>query len=110
MGVASGYKEVYRFPITYPYILLLYISVLFCSSIPTFVHFYKCFSLMFQYFFYVLSNPPQYKHTYGQLWASHLSHMKAAHNALYKKHTQTNASYPAMDISCIPSMYTFRAK
>ena len=37
MGVASGCgcKEVYRFPhTTYPYILLLYISVLFCSSIP----------------------------------------------------------------------------
>ena len=30
--------------------------------------------------------------------------MKAAHNVLYmKKHTQTNASYPAMDISCITS-------
>ena len=30
--------------------------------------------------------------------------MKAAHNVLYmKKHTQTNASYPAMDISCMPS-------
>ena len=28
--------------------------------------------------------------------------MKAAHNVLYmKKHTQTYASYPAMDISCI---------
>ena len=26
--------------------------------------------------------------------------MKAAHNALYMKHTQTYASYPAMDISC----------
>ena len=32
--------------------------------------------------------------------------MKAAHNVLYKKkHTQTNASYPAMDISC---MYAFK--
>ena len=46
----------------------------------------------------------QYKHTYGRLRASHCSHMKAAHNVLYaKKHTQTNASYPAMDISCMPS-------
>ena len=28
--------------------------------------------------------------------------MKAAHNVLYmKKHTQTYASYPAMDISCM---------
>ena len=46
----------------------------------------------------------QYKHTYGQLQASHGSHMKVAHNVLYmKKHTQTNAPYPAMDISCMPS-------
>ena len=30
--------------------------------------------------------------------------MKAAHNVLYmKKHTQTYASYPAMDISCMTS-------
>ena len=29
---------------------------------------------------------------------------RAAHNVLImKKHTQTNASYPAMDISCMPS-------
>ena len=27
--------------------------------------------------------------------------MKAAHNVLYMKHTQTYASYPAMDISCM---------
>ena len=28
--------------------------------------------------------------------------MKAAHNVIYmKKHTQTYASYPAMDISCM---------
>ena len=41
MGVASGCgcKEVYRFPhITYPYSL---VSVLFCSSIPTFCSFKK---------------------------------------------------------------------
>ena len=31
-----------------------------------------------------------------------LFHMKAAHTVLYmKKHTQTYASYPAMDISCM---------
>ena len=44
MGVASecGCKEVYRFPlITYPY------SVLFSSSIPTFVHLKKCFLFLF---------------------------------------------------------------
>ena len=86
------------------------VSVLFCSSIPTFCSFFlKCFSFLFQYVFvikcYVLNNLfMQYKRTYGKLRASHGSHVKAAHNVLYKKkHTQTNASYPAMDISCIPS-------
>ena len=52
MGVATGcgLKEIYRFPhTTYPYTPL--VSVLFCSSIPTFfVHFLKCFSFLFQYF------------------------------------------------------------
>ena len=77
------------------------VSVLFYSSSPTFC------SFLFQYFFvitfYVLNNVfAQYKHTYGQLRASHGSHMKAAHTVLYmKKHTQTYASYPAMDISCM---------
>ena len=27
----------------------------------------------------------------------------AAHNVIYTKSTQTNASYPEMDISCMPS-------
>ena len=82
------------------------VSVLFYSSIPAFCSFFKCFSFLFQYFFvitfYVLNNFfTQYKH-YGQLRASHGSHMKAAHTVLYmKKHTQTYASYPAMDISCM---------
>ena len=36
--------------------------------------------------FYVLNKIfAQYKHTYGQLRASHGSHMKAAHNVLYMK-------------------------
>ena len=26
------------------------VSALFCSSIPTFVHFFKCFSFLFRYF------------------------------------------------------------
>ena len=48
------------------------VSVLFCSSIPTFVHLKKCFSFLFWYFFvikfYSLNNfLPQYKHTYGRL-------------------------------------------
>ena len=29
----------------------LLVSVLFCCSIPLFVHFFKCFSFLFQYFF-----------------------------------------------------------
>ena len=72
------------------------VSVLFCSSIPTFYSFKKkSFLFLFQYFFvikfYVLNNFfTQNKHTYGQLRASNCSHMKAAHNVLYmKKHTQT---------------------
>ena len=61
------------------------VPVLFCNS------------------FYVLKKIfTQYKHTYGQLRASHGSRMKAAHSVLYmKKHTQTYASYPALDISCM---------
>ena len=79
MGVASGCgcKEVYRFPIPTPLV-----SVLFCSITIFFL----------------------FIHTYGRLPASHSSHMKVAHTVLNKKkHTQTNASYPAMDISCMPS-------
>ena len=86
------------------------VSVLFYSSIPTFCSFKKkMFSFLFQYFFVIKFNVlnnffAQYKHTYGQLRTSHGSHMKAAHNVLYmKKHTQTYASYPAMDISCMTS-------
>ena len=29
------------------------LSVLFCSSIPTFCSFFKCFSFLFQYFFVI---------------------------------------------------------
>ena len=86
--------------------ILLYL-LFFTAASLLFVHLKKCFSFLFQYFFkikfYVLNNFfTQYKHTYGQLRASHGSHMKAAHNVLYmKKHTPTYASYPAMDISCM---------
>ena len=63
------------------------VSVLFCSSIPTFVNSLKCFFFLFQYFFvitfYVLNKFfAQYKPTYGQLQASHGRHMKAAHTVL----------------------------
>ena len=58
------------------------VSVLFCSSIP-FVLVHELFGDICTHFF------AQYKHTNGQLWASHGSHMKAAHNVLYmKKHTK----------------------
>ena len=66
------------------------VSVLFAAASLLFVHFVKCFSFLFQYFFvitfYVLNNFfTQYKHTYGQLLASHSSSMKAAHSVLYMK-------------------------
>ena len=54
-----GCKEVY---IDFLILLILtpLVSVLFCSSIPTFCSFLKCFSFLFQYFFviklYVLNN------------------------------------------------------
>ena len=85
------------------------ISALFCRSILTFWFIQKKFfvlvPILFVIKFYVLNNFfAQYKHTYGQLRASHGSHMKAAHNVLYmKKNTQTYASYPAMDISFMTS-------
>ena len=76
----------------YIYFLILLIptplvSVLFAAAS---VHFVKCFSFLFQYFFvitfYVLNNFfTQYKHTYRQLRASHGSRMKAAHSVLNMK-------------------------
>ena len=86
------------------------VSVLFYSSIPTFCSFLKMFfvlvPVLFLITFYVLNNFfTQYKHTYRQLRASHGIHMKAAHTLLYmNKHTQTYASYQAMDISCMSVM------
>ena len=66
------------------------VSVLFAAASLLFVHFVKCFSFLFQYFFvitfYVLNNFfAQYKHTNGQLLASHGSRMKEAHSVLYMK-------------------------
>ena len=101
-----GCKEVYRFPhTTYPY------SSCICSFLQQHPFLFinnkkKLFVLipvLFLITFYVLNNFfMQYKHTYRQLRASHGIHMKAAHTVLYiNKHTQTYASYPAMDISCM---------
>ena len=107
MGVVVR-RYIYRFhPTIYLSLLLLYLFF-FAAAFLLFVHFLKCFSFLFQYFlvikFYVLNNFSRSINTYGQLWVSHSSHMKASHDVLYmKKHTQTYASYPAMDISCMTS-------
>ena len=66
MRVASGCgcKEVYIFPhITYPYSSC--ICSFFAAASLLFVHLFKCFLLLFLYFFviYVITFP-QYKHTY----------------------------------------------
>ena len=64
---------------------------------------FRLVPVLFVITFYALNNFfTQYKHTYGQLRASHGSRMKAQHSVLYmKKHAQTYASYPAMNISCM---------
>ena len=85
------------------------VSVLFGSSIPTYFcfHFVKmilrsCSSTFFKLHFRYYKFFKRSINTYLQLLASHGIHMKAAHTVLYaKKHTQTYASYPAMDISCM---------
>ena len=63
-----GCKEVH---ITY------LVSALFCSSIPYFCSFKKCFSFLFRFFFviYVIFFSHSIN-TYGRLRASHGSHMK----------------------------------
>ena len=83
------------------------VSALFCS-IPTFCSFKKMFFVLVPVFLcnkiLCIEYFSRSINTNGQLRASHSSHMKAAHNVLYmKKHTQTYASYPAMDISCMTS-------
>ena len=51
MSSGCGCKEVYRFPhISYSYSSCI---CSFFSSIPTFVHFLKCFSFLFQYIFVI---------------------------------------------------------
>ena len=99
MATGCGCKEVYRFPhTTYSY------SSCICSFFGSFFKmFFVLVPVLFVITFDVLNNFfTQYKYTYRQLPASYGSHMKAAHNVLYmKKHTQTYASYPAMDISCM---------
>ena len=75
----------------HPYFLFIFKNV-FRSCSSTFFVITLCILIFFA----------QYKQTYGQLRASHDIHMKAAHTVLYmKKHTQTHASHPALDISCM---------
>ena len=59
VGVASGsgwnlwvwlLGVVVRRYIDFLILLIPLVSVLFCSSIPTFCSFFKCFSFLFQYF------------------------------------------------------------
>ena len=108
MGVATGcgYKEVYRFPHTiYLSLLLLYLFFFTAASL-LFVQFFvfrSCCSTFCNYILCIKYFFAQYKLTYGQLRATHGSHMKAAHVLYMKKHTQTYASYPATDISYMTS-------
>ena len=91
MGVASGCgcKEAYTFPyITYPYSS----CICFFFSIPTFSFFFM-FSFTFRYFFVILCNI--FSHSINTHTGDY-----GRPTAFAKKHTQTNASYPAMDISC----------
>ena len=99
-----GCKEAYRFPHTLSY------SSCICSFLQQqayFLFILKMFFVLVPVLFVITfyNFLAQYKHhNYGQLRASHGSHMKAAHNVLcMKKHTQTYASYPVMDISCMTS-------
>ena len=53
------------------------VSVLFCSSIPTFCSFYLMFSFLFRYFFVIkVLHFLRSINTYQRLRASHGSHMK----------------------------------
>ena len=81
------------------------VSALFCSSIPTFSSIFSCFSFFFRFFviYVVIFSHSINTHT-GDYGRPMEAVRRAAHNVLYmKKHTQTNASYPVMAISCIPS-------
>ena len=103
MGVATGcgFKEIYRFPhTTYPYSSC--ICTFLQQHIPTF--FFILVPVLFLNYILGINFKKISRsiNTYLELRASHGIHMKAAHTVLYmKKHTQTYASYPAMDISCM---------
>ena len=118
VGVASGsgwnlwvwlLGVVVRRYIDFLILLIPIYSSCICSFLQHsffFLTFFVLVPVLFLITFYVLillnNFFTQYKHTYRQVRASHGIHMKAAHTVLYmNKHTQTYASYPAMDISCM---------
>ena len=122
VGVASGsgwnlwvwllgvvVRRYIDFLILYLSLLLLYLFFFTAASL-LFVHlknvFHSCSSTLKKNFFNVLNFFLRSINTYRQLRASHGIHMKVAHTVLYlNKHTQTYASYPAMDISCMSMVY-----
>ena len=68
----------------------------------------KCFLFLFRYFFviklYVIIFSRSINTHTGDYGRPTAAIRRAAQNVSYaKKHTQTNASYPATDISCMPS-------
>ena len=97
MPSGCGCKEIFRFPhITCPYS---------AAASLLFVHFFKCFSFLFQYIFVIyliIFSHSINKHT-GDYGHCTEAVCRAAHVLYAKKHIQTYASYPAMDISCMTS-------
>ena len=72
---------------------------------PYFLFIFKMFFVLVMVLFCNLCNDffAQYKHTYtGVTTGVPQKPYEGLH--ITKKHTQTNASYPMMDISCMPSM------
>ena len=88
-----GCKEVYRFPYTtYPYSSCI---SSFLEQHPYFLFIFKCLSFLY----IIVRVGPSHALTFD---LDHGIHMKAAHIVLYiNNRTQTYASYPAMDISCM---------
>ena len=82
------------------------VSVLFCSSIPTFFSLKKMFFILVPLLFlnYILGIKfffTQYKHIPATTGIPRHPYEGCTYWLNTKKHTQTYASYPAMDISCM---------
>ena len=101
-----GFKEVIDF-----LILLIptpLVSVLFYSSIPTFCSFLNVFHSCYCIFCNLCNNFfTQYKHIRATTGVPQKPY-EGLH--ITKKHTQTNTSYPVMDISCKPSRAGCRSR